>query len=149
MRRTMVGMCTASALLLSACGGSSGGFQNRPRPPIPVNLSVYVNDARVSVSPSAVGAGPVVFIVTNAARQTESVTVQSADGSRTLASTGPINPQTTAQVTVDFRQPGDYQVATGRNAGSLAQEAQPGAIRAAPLRIGRPRASASNALLQP
>lgn len=149
MRRTMVGMCTASALLLSACGGSSGGFQNRPRPPIPVNLSVYINDARVSVSPSSVGAGPVVFIVTNAARQTESLTVQSADGSRTLASTGPINPQTTAQVTVDFREPGAYQVATGHNAGSLAQQAQPGTIRAAPLRIGRPRASAANALLQP
>ena len=142
-------MCTASALLLSACGAGSGGFQNRPRPPIPVNLSVYVNDARVSVSPGAVGAGPVVFTVTNAGRQTQSLTVQSADGSRTLASTGPINPQTTAQVTVDFRQPGDYQVATGRNGGSLAQRAQAGAIRAAPLRIGRRRASASNALLQP
>ena len=90
-----------------------------------------------------------VFIVTNAARQTESLTVQSADGSQTLASTGPINPQTTAQVTVDFRAPGDYQVATGKNAGSLAQQAQPGPIRAAALRIGRPRASAANALLQP
>jgi hypothetical protein len=145
----MVGMCAASMLLLSACGGSGGGFQNRPRPPVPVNLSVYINDARVSVSPSAVGAGPVMFVVTNAARQTESVSVQSADGSRTLASTGPINPQTTAQVTVNFRLPGAYQVATGRNSGSLAQQTQPGTIRAARLRIGPPRASASNALLQP
>ena len=143
-----MGMCAASAVLLSACGGSSGGFQNRPRPPIPVNLSVYINDARVSVSPSTVGAGPVVFVVTNAARQTQSLSVRTADGSRTLASTGPINPQTTAQVTVDFRIPGFYRVATGRN-GSLAQQAQPANIRPATLRIGQPRASASNALLQP
>jgi len=141
-------MCALSALTLSACGGATGSFQNRPRPPIPVNLTVYINDARVSLSPSSVGAGPVVFIVTNAARQTESLTIQSADGGRTLASTGPINPQTTAQVTVNFRSPGNYQVATGRT-GSLAQQAQPASIRAAHLRIGSPRASASNALLQP
>ncbi len=148
MRRWTVGMCAASALLLVACGGSTGSFQNRPRPPIPVNLSVYINDARVSVSPSSVGAGPVEFIVTNAARQTESLSIQSADGSQTLGSTGPINPQTTAQVTVDFRTPGDYQVATGKS-GTLAQQDAPASIRAAALHIGSQRASASNALLQP
>jgi hypothetical protein len=144
----MAGLCALSALVLCACGGATGSFQNKPRPPVPVNLSVYINDARVSVSPTSVGAGPVVFIVTNAARQTESLIVQSADGSHTLANTGPINPQTTAQVTVDFHSPGNYQVATGKN-GTLARQAQPASIRAARLTIGRPRASASSALLQP
>jgi hypothetical protein len=138
-----------AALVLTACGGSSGGFQNKPRPPVPVNLTVYINDARVSVSPSAVGAGPVVFIVTNAAAKTESLVIQSADGSHTLANTGPINPQTTAQVTVDFQNPGAYQVATGKNGGSQAQQAQPASIRPARLTIGHARASGANALLQP
>jgi hypothetical protein len=148
MRRRLAGLCALSALVLTACGSSSGGFQNKPRPPLPVNLTVYINDARVSVSPTAVGAGPVVFIVTNAARRTESLLIQSADGSRTLANTGPINPQTTAQVTVDFADPGAYQVATGKS-GTEAQQAAPSSIRPAKLTIGRARASSSNALLQP
>jgi hypothetical protein len=144
----MAGMCALSALLLTACGGSSGGFQNKPRPPIPINLTVYINSVRVSVSPSSVGAGPVVFIVTNAAQRTESLVIQSADGSHTLANTGPINPQTTAQVTVDFAIPGAYQVATGKS-GNLAQQAEPSSVRPAKLTIGKARPSAANALLQP
>ena len=30
---------------------------NKPRPAAPVNLTVYVNDARVSISPNSVGGG--------------------------------------------------------------------------------------------
>jgi hypothetical protein len=146
MRRTMVGMLAAGGLLLSACGSGSS-FQNRPRPPVPVNLTVYINNARVSVSPSSVGAGPVVFIVTNAAAQTESLMIQS-NGGESLANTGPINPQATAQVTVDFQSPGEYTVGTGRS-GSDAFLANKPAIAPAKIHIGHPRPSASNQLLQP
>ncbi len=147
MRRVTVGILAASALLISACGSSGTTFKNYPRPPVPVNLTVYIDNARVSVSPASVGAGPVVFLVTNSATRTETLTIQS-DGGGTLANTGPINPQATAQVTVDLRRPGVYTVGTGRS-GSDAFLNSPTTIAPARIRIGPARPSASNQLLQP
>jgi hypothetical protein len=148
MRRTTFSMYAASALMLSACGSGGAPFANKPRPPQPVDLTVYINNARVSVSPSTVGAGPVLFVVTNAASQTESLTIQSPDGSKSLGTTGPINPQATAQVTVDFDSPGDYSVATSQS-GSQANQATPASVRGATVHVGKPRPSSSNQLLQP
>jgi hypothetical protein len=149
MRRPRYAVFAISAFCLSACGGSSGGYANKPKPAVPVNLTVYINDARVSVSPASVGAGPVAFIITNAARSTESLTIKSPDGSSTLASTGPINPETTAQVTVDFNRPGDYTVATGGAGGTAAQQATTTPARAATIHVGKARPSGSDALLLP
>lgn len=145
--RTWIGIFAVSALTVSGCGGGTT-FANKPRPPAPVNLTVYVNNARVSVSPTSVGAGPVVFIVTNSADQTESVTIQSQDGVR-LGTTGPINPQSTAQVTVDFRDPGDYTVATATSGSTQAAQSQRSSVQAARIHIGKQRPSASGQLLQP
>lgn len=139
MSRTHVAFLAAGALGISACG-SSAHFADKPRPATPVDLTVYVNDTRVSVSPATVGAGPVIFYVTNATSRTESVTVQARDG-RALATTGPINPQQTNQVQVDL-SPGAYSLNTSGGAGAPA-------IRPAALRIGAPRPNADNALLQP
>jgi len=138
-----------SACAVAGCGGSSGSFANKPRPPIPVNLSVYVNNERVSVSPASVGAGPVVFVVTNQANRTESITITSSDGAQTLGTTGPINPQATAQVTVDFRMPGFYTVGADKNARTEAARFTRSPIQTARIHIGRQRPSASNQLLQP
>jgi hypothetical protein len=149
MRNTTFAILVATTLILSACGSSGGTFANRPRPAAPVNLTVYINNARVSVSPSGVGAGPVVFIVTNAATQTESLTIQSPGGSQSIASTGPINPQSTAQVTVDFRNPGVYTVAASKPGSTQAAQATASSIQAAPLHIGKARPNGSNDLLQP
>jgi hypothetical protein len=148
MRRTMFGILAVSALAAVGCGGGAT-FANKPRPATPVNLTVYINNARVSISPSSVGAGPVIFIVTNAASRTESLTIQAQGGTRQLGSTGPINPQATAQVTVDFTDPGDYTLATGKAGTTEAAQAAPSSIQAARLHIGQPRANGSNALLQP
>jgi hypothetical protein len=148
MRRRMFGMFAAGAMILSACGGGGGSMATKPRPAVAVNLTVEIDNQRVSVSPASVGAGPVVFIVTNAADRTESLMVQSAGGSQTLASTGPINPQTTAQVKVDFNDPGDYTVGTGTS-GNEATQATPASIQSATIHIGNPRQSGSNQLLLP
>jgi hypothetical protein len=134
-----------SALLLAGCG-SAGTFANKPRPATPVNLTVYINDHRVSVSPASVGAGPVLFIITNDATLNESVIVRSGGGA-SLANTGPINPGATAQVTVDFHT-GDYMIATKDSSPASSLVASTG-IRSATLHIGRPRPSAQNELLQP
>ena len=49
--RTTIGMLAVSALAVSACGATSKGATT-PRPPAPVNLTVYIDNSRVSVSPS-------------------------------------------------------------------------------------------------
>jgi hypothetical protein len=148
MRRTTFGMLAVCALAAGGCGGGAT-FANKPRPATPVNLTVYINSARVSVSPASVGAGQVIFIVTNAANRTETLTIQPQGGTRQLGTTGPINPQATAQVTVDFANPGDYTLATGNAGATDAAQASPTSIQAARLHIGPPRPNGSNALLQP
>jgi hypothetical protein len=145
MCRRTIGMLAVSALAVSACGSTSKGATT-PRPPAPVNLTVFIDNSRVSVSPTSVGAGPVQFIITNQASQAESLAILPAGSSagQPLANTGPINPQATAQVTVDFSSPGNYSLATGGgDAGSSSS------IRAASFHVGAPRPNSGNQVLQP
>ncbi len=143
-RRTTIGMLAVSALAVSACGGSSQGATT-PRPAAPVNLTVYIDNSRVSLSPSTVGAGAVAFIITNQANQAESLAVLPAGSAagQPLADTGPINPEATAQVTVNF-SPGKYSLSTGGGDGSAGSS-----IRAASLTVGKAQANSNNQLLQP
>jgi hypothetical protein len=137
-------MLATAALAVSACGATSQGATT-PRPPAPVNLTVYIDNSRVSASPTSVGAGPVAFIITNQASQAESLAIlpKGSAAGQPLANTGPINPQATAQVTVNFSSPGTYAVSTGgdRSSGST--------IRAATLIVGKTRPNSNNQLLQP
>ncbi|MGI8711945.1 MAG: hypothetical protein ACR2NR_01935 [Solirubrobacteraceae bacterium] len=137
-----------SGLAISACGSGGGKAATKLRPPTPVNLTVYVNDSRISVSPTAVGAGPVVFIVTNQASRAEALAISPSGRSNPLASTAPINPQGTTQVTLTFK-PGDYTIATAPHGQTDAQLSRPSNIAPAALHIGHQRASSSNSLLQP
>lgn len=142
-------MLVATAFV-TGCGGG-GHYPNQPRPPAPINMTVYIDDRRVSVSPTSVGAGPVQLIVTNQASNSESLTVLPAGttAGQPLADTGPISPQGTAQVTVNLNS-GDYTVATARHASTEAANATPGVgIQAALVHVGKQRPSASHQLLQP
>jgi hypothetical protein len=146
MRTATVGIVSVT-LLAAGCGGGAH-FANKSRPPTPVDSTVYINDARVMVSPNSVGAGPVVFTITNQASRTERLTFQRAGSGSAVASSAPINPQTTAQVTVDFTQ-GDYTIATTSQGVTEASKASPSAIQSATLHIGPPRPNSNGALLQP
>jgi hypothetical protein len=145
MCRRTIAMLAGTALVVSACGSTAPAIVN-PRPAAPVNLTVYIDNSRVSVSPSTVGAGPVELIITNQASQTESLAVlpSGASAGQPLANTGPINPQGTAQVKVDFTSPGNYSVATGGGGAGAGS-----AIQAALIHVGHQRASSDNELLQP
>jgi len=134
-------MLAVSALAVSGCGATSKGATT-PRPPAPINLTVYVDNSRVSVSPTTVGAGPVAFIITNQASQAESLSILPAGSSagQPLADTGPINPQATAQVTVNFTSPGSYTVSADGTGSSL---------RGATIHVGAARQSSANQVLQP
>ena len=145
MRSCTIAMLAGTALAVSACGSTARGVTT-PRPPAPVNLTVFIDNSRVSVSPTTVGAGPVAFIITNQASQTESLAILPAGASagQPLADTGPINPQGTAQLTVNFSSPGSYSVSTGGgDAGSRSS------IRATLIHIGHKRGNSDNQLLQP
>ena len=146
MRIRTIGQLVITALVVAACGSAGGKSASVLRAPNPVNLTVYVNDSKVSVSPTRVGAGPITFIVTNQATHAESLAI-SMDGS-TLASTAPINPQGTTQVSVNFK-PGKYTISTGAQGKNDAQLSKQSSIRSASIHIGRERASSSNSVLQP
>jgi hypothetical protein len=146
MRIRTIGQSVIIALIVSACGSAGGQSPSASRPPNPVNLTVYVNDSHVSVSPAHVGAGPITFIVANQASQAESLAI--SRGGSTLASTAPINPQGTTQVSVNFA-PGKYTIATGDQGASDAQRTKQSSIRPASIHIGHERASSSNSVLQP
>lgn len=143
-------MLAVTVAFLAGCGSGGGHFANLPRPPSPVNVTVYLNDQRVSISPTSVGAGPIVLIVTNQASQAESVRILPAGVSagQSLADTGPISPQATAQITVDLKQ-GNYSVSTGPTGATEAAQASPSGVTPATLHIGKPRPSASNQLMNP
>ena len=146
--RTIVAV-GVSALAVTACGSTGGKAASRAGAPTPVNLTVYVNDSRISLSPQAVGAGPVIFIVTNQASHSEALAITRGPvSSHPLASTAPINPQGTTQLSVDFK-PGDYTISTAAQGRTDAQLSRPSSIAPASLHVGRRRASSSNSLLQP
>jgi hypothetical protein len=138
-------MLAVGAIAASGCGGSTKTFANKAPPAAPVNLTVYINNARVSVSPGTTGAGPVTFVVTNHATTAQSIKIEQSGGGQTVANTGPINPQGTAAVNVDFRQQGQYTIAVGGTEASSAASS----IAPATITIGPPRPSARGDLLVP
>jgi uncharacterized protein involved in exopolysaccharide biosynthesis len=147
MRRATIGILALAAFSVAGCGGGAH-FANNPRPPTPVDLTVYINNNRVLVSPSSVGGGPVIFIITNQSSQAQSLTIQPASGGTALASTAPINPQATSQIQVNF-SPGNYTMTTGNPGSTDANQATPSSIQPASLYIGPKRANGNNVLLQP
>ena len=123
------------AVAISACGGGGTHFANEPRPPVPVDLSVYIDNSHVSISPTRVGAGPVILYVTNQASSTQDLAVRNVKGG-SVASSGHINSGSTAQVSTSLPT-GTYEIAGSAK------------IAPAKLKITQARQNADNVLLQP
>jgi hypothetical protein len=150
MRKTTSLLLALCAVAVYGCS-SSGTFANKPSPPQPVNVTVYVNDSKVSASPTKVGAGPVNFVVTNQASKSVALTILPAGSaaSQPLADTGPINPQATAQITVNLTSRGDYTVATTSGGSTEASATTNTPIAPATIHVGGPRSGGSTQLLTP
>jgi hypothetical protein len=95
----------------------------------------------VTVSPSRLGAGSIELIASNLTGESQQLTLSSRSltggGEPLEQRTGPINPGDTASLTADLAQ-GIYRVSTGS-----------GAITPATIRVGPPRRSAQDELVQP
>jgi len=130
----------AAGVALAGCGEDD--FENEARPPVPKQLTGVITKEKVTVSPSELGAGPVVITVSNQTEASHTVTLESADGGTTREQVGPINPLDTATLQRTL-EPGEYTVRAGSEA------AVPREIEPATLTIGPERKSGSDELLLP
>jgi hypothetical protein len=134
MRRNGLSAGLALVVIVAAgCGGED--HPNKPRPPVPEEVSAKVGVDKVVVSPTRFGAGLAVFSISN---QTEDI-VQLALEGPTEAVSQPIEP---GGVTDTFKVPmeeGAYEVSVGADSRS----------RPAELVIGPRRKSSQNELLLP
>jgi hypothetical protein len=138
------GPSTGAALLalaaMTAAGcGSSSKFENKPRPPAPVQLTGVITDKGVTVSPDRVGAGPVILLISNQTQQAHTITL---DGGATKDTVGPINPLDTAKVQQTLEQ-GAYKVIAGSSK-AVSKELKPGTLD-----VGPRRRSSSDQVLLP
>ena len=93
MRRVAV-VSAALAIALAGCGGGKD-FANKPRPPVPLQLTGVITKQKLTISPNKVGAGPVVITVSNQSGQKRMLTL---DGNGIQESVGPIDPLDTGQL---------------------------------------------------
>ncbi len=140
-RRMRVAALISSAAFavsaLAACGEED--FENRPRPPVPIQLTGVITPDRVTVSPGQLGAGPILLTISNQTKRSHTVTL---DGEGVRERIGPINPLDTGTIqrTLD---PGVYSVRAGSEE-AVEQEIEPGTLI-----IGEKRGSADDELLLP
>src|SRR3954469_21816586 len=133
-----VSVLFAGTTLVAGCGGGSH-FKNETRPPVPVQLTGVVNDKAVQISPSKVGAGPVIITVSN---QTTAAHTLTLEGNGTTDTVGPVNPMGTGKLQQTLR-PGSYTLKAGSQQ-ATAQEITPGRVK-----VTRQRQSSSSDLLLP
>jgi hypothetical protein len=138
---TAAGVAVGLAFGAGGCGDGGGEFANGERAPAAITLSASITRSNVTVSPSRLGAGTIELIASNLTSTSQRVTLRSQKlrgGAAPLEQrTGPINPGDTASLTADLA-PGTYRLTT-----------RSGEIAGATIRVGPPRPSASDALLQP
>lgn len=141
MSRLVAASAVAVAMVASGCAGDEDDYANEPRPPAPIVVSASIGQDRISVSPRSFGAGPITLIVANQTRRAQELTLETdeigGDEPGIRQTSGPINPGDTASLKADLRT-GTYRIGVGGDR-----------IRAATLRVGEPRPSAQDELLQP
>jgi hypothetical protein len=132
-----------AALLAAGVGGCGAGedYQNKPRPPSPINVTAAIDSDQVRVSPVSFGAGPVVILISNQSGTAQKVTLETDElGASTggiRRSTTAIAPLSTGQLKVDAPE------------GSYTLSASAGDVAPATLEVSKERRSAQDDLLLP
>ena len=140
MRALRCAFALAAVAALPGCGEDDDRV-NRERPAAAINVTAAIIDGRIVVSPDTFGAGPIRLIVTNQTDSEQAVTLETEEvggssGGITQTS-DPIGPASTTTLEADVRE-GDYAIHTAD-----------GDIRPASVKVGAPRRSAQDELLQP
>jgi hypothetical protein len=136
--RRIVAATALAVVAVSGCGGGKD-FANKPRPPVPLQLTGVITKQKVTISPRKVGAGPVIITVSNQTGQSHTLMLV---GQGEQERVGPINPLDTGQLQKTLK-PGRYTVTAGSEAAANRT------ITPATLVIGKERASASDKVLLP
>jgi hypothetical protein len=132
-RRVVAALAALAAFAFAGCG-SEDDFENEPRAALPIDLTASVNDQKVDVDPSEVGAGLVNVTIANLA----SVPVRFTLIGPTDEASNEIPPGTVASLKVDLQE-GDYEATAGEGSD----------IRGDRLTVGPARPTSQNELLQP
>jgi len=134
----VAGVALAVVFALAGCGDDD--FANDPRAPVRITLAAVITPTNVTVSPARLGAGMVELIASNLTSRSQRVTLSSLtlqDAPPLRQRSGPINPGDTASLTAVLRE-GTYRLT-----------ASSAAIAPATIRVGPPRSSSQDTLLQP
>ena len=134
--RACAGLAIAAAIV-AGCGDED--FKNEARAPIREALTGVIQDDKVTVSPSKIGAGPVEITISNQTKADHTVTLE---GESIVERQGPVAPGDTLTIQKTLTQ-GSYEVKAG------SEKAVPREIRPAVLRIGKERQNSNNDLLLP
>lgn len=135
----MIALLVLGALTVAAAGCGDKDFKNKPRPAVNVELTGVIQQDKVTVSPSKVGAGPVTITIANETNDAHTLTLE---GDQVRERVGPVNPQDTATIQKTLRE-GTYTVRAGSD------EAVTKEIAPATLKIGPPRKDSGDQLLLP
>jgi hypothetical protein len=139
MRVRGVAIFAAVAAVACAAGCGDEDFENEPRPPVPVELTGVIQEDKLTVSPSRVGAGPFVITISN---QTDAEHTITLEGESIVEEVGPVAPLDTATIQRTLT-PGSYEVRAG------SRKAVRREIAPASLDIGRERKNSNSELLLP
>jgi hypothetical protein len=121
---------------IAGCGDED--HANRERPPATINVTAAIADGRIHVSPREFGAGPIRLLVSNQTASAQAVTFETAgDAAGVTQTSAPISPQGAGTLDIDTTE-GEYELSTGDDG-----------IRPVAVKVGAPRPSAQNELLQP
>lgn len=129
-----------AAIVLAGCGGGSH-FKDRPRPPVPLQITGVITAKEVTISPNHIGGGPIQLLISNQTQEAQTVVLERSgnQGEPNRDVVGPVNPLQTAALQQNLTQ-GEYTVSANSSADGVAQ---------AIITVGPPRPSSSGTLLLP
>ena len=125
-------IAAGAGLVASGCGAED--HANEPRPPVPIEVTVRVDDRGVAVSPDEFGAGLVVMTISNQSDDPAQIAVEGP----TAGEDSVIAPGQVGTFKFDFEE-GKYEVSAGEESAARPDE----------VTVGPPRASSQNEVLLP
>jgi hypothetical protein len=128
----LAALATLALVALAGCGRDD--FENDPRPPVPLEISVKISDSAVRVSPAAFGAGLVNFTIANLSEEAAALVLEGP----TLAESDQIPPNGSALLKAEM-ETGRYQASADGPSGVIPFE----------IAVGPERPSGKDDLLLP